>query len=224
MQAKRIQRETARRMRMDGMSVRDIAAHLGVSKGSVSVWVRDIVLTDEQINTLKQQQHRYGAQNKGARINQAKYQQQRLEFQQEGRLRAQSGSHLHMAGCMLYWAEGAKRRNSVYFVNSDPHMMLLFLRFLRDEMQVTDASISLYIHCHYSELSEQERIENYWLNLFNLPADCLRKTQVKSGSDTRKNILVNGVCGLRVNSTELAQHIFGAIQEYGGFENPDWLF
>ena len=224
MQAKRIQRETARRMRMDGISVRDIAAQLGVSKGSVSVWVRDIVLTEEQINTLKQQQHRYGAQNKGARINQAKYQQQRLEYQQEGRLHARSGSHLHLAGCMLYWAEGAKRRNSVYFVNSDPHMMMLFLRFLRDEMQVADASISLYIHCHYSDLSEQKRIENYWLNLFSLPADCLRKTQVKSGSDTRKNILVNGVCGLRVNSTQLAQHIFGAIQEYGGFENPDWLF
>jgi hypothetical protein len=45
----------------------------------------------------------------------------------------------------------------------------------------------------------------------------------KRGSDTRRNILANGVCTVRVYSTELTQHIYGAIQEYGGFERPEWL-
>ncbi len=131
---------------------------------------------------------------------------------------------LHAIACMLYWAEGAKKRNIVYFVNSDPHMLNLFMRFLREETTVEDSAIRIHIHCHTHDPLEIERIERYWLDLLDLPNSCLRKTQIKKGSTTRKNRLEHGVCGIRVNSTELAQQIYGAIQEYGGFENPDWLF
>lgn len=39
----------------------------------------------------------------------------------------------------------------------------------------------------------------------------------------RKNKLPYGVCTVQVCSTELVQHVFGAIQEYSGFDNPAWL-
>jgi len=32
-----------------------------------------------------------------------------------------------------------------------------------------------------------------------------------------------GVCRLCLGDTRIAQHIYGAIQEYGGFEEPRWL-
>jgi len=38
----------AREMRQQGIAIGEIALKLGVSKGSVSVWVRDIPLTEEQ--------------------------------------------------------------------------------------------------------------------------------------------------------------------------------
>jgi hypothetical protein len=38
---------------------------------------------------------------------------------------------------MLYWAEGAKSRNVVKLVNSDPNMVRIFRRFL---VQALDAS------------------------------------------------------------------------------------
>jgi hypothetical protein len=69
-----------------------------------------------------------------------------------------------------------------------------------------------------------QRIEQYWLQLLQLPESALSKTQIKKGSNTRKNILENGICSIRVYSTQLTHHIFGAIQEYAGFDNPDWLF
>jgi hypothetical protein len=104
-------------------------------------------------------------------------------------------------------------------------MASLFIRFLREEMQIPNENIAIFIHCHYPDTLEQRRIEQYWLQLLGLQETCLRKTQVKKGSDTRKNILINGVCGISVaRSTRLAQHIYGAIQEYAGFDNPAWLF
>jgi len=33
---------------------------------------------------------------------------------------------------MLYWAEGARGRNTIKFTNSDPQMLLFFRRFLTD--------------------------------------------------------------------------------------------
>ena len=221
---KREVREVARQLRKEGKSVRDIATTLNVSKASVSTWARDIPLTAEQIENLKKNQHRFGAQNKGAQQNKEKFRKLRAAYQEEGRKKAREMRPLHLAGCMLYWSEGGKKKNSVYFVNSDPNMMQMFLRFLRDEMHVADEAMTIYIHCHSSEPDEMRRIESYWLDVLCLPPSSLRKTQVKKGSEYSRKTLHNGVCGLMVNSTALIQHIYGAIQEYGGFSNPEWLF
>lgn len=108
-------------------------------------------------------------------------------------------------------------------MNSDPNMMVLFMRFLREELRVPAADITITIHCHTLDLDEIHRIVQYWLNLLHLPQTALRKTQTKKGSSTRHNILENGLCGLGIHSTQLVQHVYGAIQEYGGFNNPTWL-
>jgi hypothetical protein len=126
---------------------------------------------------------------------------------------------------MLYWAEGSKDKNVLYFVNSDAHMLGMFMRFLREELCVPEEKITLRIHCHSNDPNEQVQIETYWLTVLNLPPTSLRKTLYKKGSEIVHNVLANGVCAIRVNSsTQYIHHIYGAIQEYGGFDNPDWLF
>jgi hypothetical protein len=221
---KRETRAQARALRQQGRSVREIAELLAVSKSSVSTWVRDIELTDTQIENLKENQRRYGAQNAGAKINQRRAEKIRIAYQAEGRARAREGSQLHLIGCMLYWAEGAKARNAIIFTNSDSDMLVLFMCFLREELNIRDDDVRLLIHCHTHDPAEIARIESYWADLLQLPMSCFNQTQIKKGSNTRKNILKNGVCSIRVFNTKLAMHIYGAIQEYGGFDNPDWLF
>jgi len=44
-----------------------------------------------------------------------------------------------------------------------------------------------------------------------------------SSSGRARNKLPYGVCTLRVHSTWMLQHIYGAIQEYAGFDEPTWL-
>jgi hypothetical protein len=72
-----------------------------------------------------------------------------------------------------------------------------------------------------------EEVEQYWLELLDLPATCLRKHTVNhlptSSSGRARNKLPYGVCTLVVHSTQVVQHVYGAIQEYGGFEEPAWL-
>ncbi|MGB7340773.1 MAG: hypothetical protein WBC91_17880, partial [Phototrophicaceae bacterium] len=148
---------------------------------------------------------------------------QRIAYQEAGRQRAREGSIIHLKACMLYWGEGAKGRNNLQFTNTDPHMLRLFMRFLRQEFNVSDSNIYLRIMHHTKDKQEINRIESYWLDWLNLSSDCTVKMQVKEGTKSRKTRYQNGICAIGVSSTEIQHHIFGAIQEYLGFDNPDWL-
>jgi len=224
-QAKEEEMRLARELRMQGWSYKQIAEEIGVSKGSVHNWCKDIKLTPEQKAANKERQIKRGKNNKGAQTNRKKALIERREYQNAGRMKARQGSHLHMIGCMLYWAEGAKyRRNNLIFANSDVKMIQVFAHFLREELNVQDDGIKVKVHCHTTNPDEIEAIENYWLNLLQLPRDNLNTTQIVKSSGKSRNRLQYGVCTITVNNTEILQHIFGAIQEYGGFENDNWLY
>ncbi|NJR12471.1 hypothetical protein HC776_00845 [bacterium] len=119
----------------------EISQTIGVSKSSVSLWVRDIRLTHEQEQLMHQRNERYGAQHAGSRANIIKHRALREQYQQEGRAKARESDLLHAQGCMLYWAEGGKSRNLVQFANSDLDMMKLFIRFIRECLQVQEEKI-----------------------------------------------------------------------------------
>lgn len=134
---------------------------------------------------------------------------------------------MHAAGCMLYWAEGSKSRNSVQFVNSDPEMVRFFAAFLRRCFNVPDEAFRIDCNLFADHLERQREIEQFWLDTLELPHSCLRKSTVnvysKYSQKKRKNRLPYGTVGVCVHSTELVQQIYGAIQEFGGFERPEWL-
>lgn len=219
--AKPEKRTKARYLREQGWSVRAITDELDVSKSSVSRWIRDIELTDEQHKTLKNNQKDY--LQKGTKVNSENSLKQRQLYQEMGSQKAKEMRPLHMMGCMLYWAEGTKDRNRVEFVNSDINMMKIFIQFLRNELGVPTSEISIRVTCHETNIVIVEKIERFWLKLLELPHNSLQKTQFKQGSNSRRNRLQYGICSIRVDNTMVVQHIFGAIQEYGQFNNTDWL-
>ena len=128
---------------------------------------------------------------------------------------------------MLYWAEGAKDKNCARFCNSDVHMVQFFARFLRECFGLEPEDLSFSLNVYLGNGLTIDEIEDHWLTALELPRSCLRKHQINhfpTSSSGRKRTLPYGVCDLRVKkSTPVVQHIFGAIQEYAGFEEPKWL-
>lgn len=223
---KKVERIQARKLRQQGYSLKEIAAKLNVAKSSVSTWCRDIELTEKQRKRLADRKGAPRAHHKGALTNKLKWRKKRRAFQEQGREQARNGDWLHLAGCMLFWAEGSKKRIEVEFVNSDPEMMKLFIRFLRESLQVPEHKINMRVICYLGQGMEQAEIELYWQNLLNLSPEQMNQTTINnrpSSSKQKGRILKYGVCHLRVFSVKFTQRIFGAIQEYGGFENPEWL-
>ena len=223
------ERLRARRLRSDeGRSVKEIARLVGVSRSSVSVWVRDIPLTDEQVDALRRRNPIYDGQNKGALTNALRGRARRRAYQAHGRALAWRSDHVHAAGTMLYWAEGDKgEKHAARLSNSDPELLRFYLDFLRRFFCLPDERIRVTCNLFADHVERQREIEQFWLDSLALPRSCLRKSIVnvysKHSQKKRRNKLPYGTCRLAVHDTRIIQSIFGSIQEYGGFERPEWL-
>ena len=94
-------------------------------------------------------------------------------------------------------------------------------------LDLTDALASVGDDSRDATHERQREIEQFWLDQLRLPRTQLRKTILnnysKHSQKKRKNKLPYGTCKLVLNSTQVVQTIYGSIQEYGGFERPEWL-
>jgi len=175
-------RAAARELRVQGHDYEEIANHLGVSKSSVSLWVRDLPvpprLSYEEIRRRAAEgAHRYWAVER--EVREARRASERACAAAEiGEL---TNREILVAGALTYWCEGMKnkphRRNDrVVFINSDPALITFFLRFL-DVAGVTrdDLIFRVYIH----ENADAEAAQRCWLELAGAQPSQFRRPVLK---------------------------------------------
>ena len=170
------ERQRARELRTSGRAIREIAELVGISRSSASVWVRDIVLTPEQRRVLDDRGEQGRAVTRRLKAERARA--VRLEHQNEGRRLARARRGTYAAGCMLYWAEGDKCRNSVRISNSDPEVLVFFSTFLREQFGVRDEKMLIACNLFADHIERQRDIERHWLDRLGLPPSSLRKSTV----------------------------------------------
>lgn len=217
-------KEHGRQLRAEGYSINRIAALTGMAKSSVSLLVRDVPLTAEQEAAFAGASHRKRAL--GHLRWSESCRQRRREAQLMGRALAELNDPSYTAGVMLYWAEGSKGRNSAKIANSDPDLLRMWLDWLEEWGNLDRAAAALSVNCFTDNGLSVEEVEDWWLEKLRLPRSSLRKTIVNvpsRASRGKHKILLHGTAHLWVNSTFLVQSIYGAIQEIGGFERPEWL-
>jgi hypothetical protein len=150
-----------------------------------------------------------------------------MGYQEDGRRRARALDPGFVAGCMLYWAEGAKDRNQLQFSNSDPAMARFFVDFLKKYFDLTGDEIRIRCYLYADHVEQQADVEQFWLEALDLPQTSLRKSVVNvySKYSQRKRVgnLPYGTCRVVVSRTWVTQTIYGAIQEIGGFTRDSWL-
>jgi transcriptional regulator with XRE-family HTH domain len=222
---KTAEKARARELRAQGWSVREIEQELGVARASVSIWVRDIILGPSQRERLLTRTR--PGQLVAARRKAEAARAVRRAWQEEGRRLIHERDASYAAGCMLYWAEGAKARNVVELTNSDPKLVATFVAFLRRHFSVPQERMRVACNLFADHVQRQHEIESFWLERLGLPATALRKSSVnvysKYSQKKRINKLPYGTCKFVVCDTRIVQTIYGSIQEYGGFERPEWL-
>lgn len=156
------QRRLARTIRREeGAPIKEIARRVGVAPSSVSLWVRDIKLTPGQERELLRRNPAYNRQLSGTAKQAANRRAERIAYQQDGRRLALEGEARHIAGCMLYWAEGEKDRNALRFSNSDPEMVRFFVSFIKTSFDLADEEIKVTCYLFADHVERQREVERY---------------------------------------------------------------
>jgi hypothetical protein len=205
----------------------EIARSLGVSKSSVSIWVRDIELTHSQRAALQARNPAYNGQYLGAATRVTQGRQRRAAHQTAGRERVRNNDHDFVHACLLYWGEGAKSRHSLSFSNADPDMVRVWVRLLRTALAAPEERIRLTCYLYADHVAEQTDVEAFWLDVTRLARANMCKSIVNSYSRSsqrkRQRLLPFGTVKIAVHETRLIQMVLGGIQELGGFTRDAWL-
>ncbi|SCL55676.1 hypothetical protein GA0070606_2480 [Micromonospora citrea] len=89
---------------------------------------------------------------------------------------------LVLVGAAIYWCEGGKakpwRPNDcrVKFINSDPVLVLLFLRFV-EALGVAPAALRFRVSIH--ESADEEAAVRWWADLVGVPAEKFQRSSLK---------------------------------------------
>lgn len=180
--AKSAQRLEARRLRRQGESIIVIAKKLDVSKGSVSLWCNDIRLTKKQVanllkrpNLYKLGQHIAAQKNRLERIDRMT----RFAHLGEKRVGKLSKRELFLVGAALYWAEGAKKNRRIMLANSDPSMINLFIRWLKESCNVSSEDIYCNVSINQDHEKRIDEVEEYWSKVTGISRKVFTKVSYK---------------------------------------------
>ncbi len=117
---------------------------------------------------------------------------------------------LKIAGVMLYWGEGAKKNtHSVDFANSDPDMILVFLKFLRQIYQVDESRLRIYLYS-YNSLPTNDLI-TYWSKLTRIPPSQFSKPYIRHKSELKHDKMQHGLIHIRYSDIRLFNLIMNEI-------------
>ena len=142
------EKEKARKLRKQGKSINQIVAEAGLSKASVSEWVRDIVLTKSQKDKISKRGRSIESIEK-RRISRLKNEQNKRQIiinKAKKDIIKISLKELKLIGIMLYWGEGGKTGRVVRLANSDPEIIKIMMRFFREICNVPENKFNGHIH------------------------------------------------------------------------------
>ncbi len=183
----------ARELRAKGMTYTEIAGQLGVSKSSVSLWVRDMPRPGRLSYAECRKRNAEGVASYWTRERPVRAaRQQAVRAKAAAQIGELSEREILIAGAIAYWCEGSKNKpyrrpaNRVIFVNSDPALIAFFIRFLA---VAGIARERLICRVHIHESADVAAAHQFWLDQTGLPAEQFRPPMLKrhNPKTVRKN-------------------------------------
>lgn len=197
-------------LRRRGWSYGEILKTLPVSKGSLSLWLRGIPLTQRQRAAIHRRARNTGP---GTAASQAAYRRRRESLEKEAATRFArldlDRSSLAFVGAALYWAEGTKRKAMV-FTNSDPEMIRLYMRWLRTVLRVSEDCIQCTVAVHLNNGLSYDEVQEHWVGVTDVSNTAFGRPMINPavrGGQTghKKRRLPYGILAVRIRKPQRFQ-------------------
>lgn len=201
------------RMRHEGASYTHIKAEVGVSKSTLSLWLREYPLSEKRIRELRD----FSAQRiERCRETKARKRTERLRKVYENvseDIGILSDREIFLCGLFLYWGEGAKTTEyAISISNTDPGVLLFFVRWLH-VLGVPKERLKVRIHI-YADMNATEEL-TYWSALLDMPLRAFRKPYVKNSNRcglTYKQRFTHGTCNVIYDNRDISSYVHAAME------------
>jgi len=177
-------KDKAIKLRRKGYSYGYISQKLGLSKSTLSDWLKEIPFTPnkEVLNRVKVAQLKSAEFKQQQRIKEI-VEMRGIALEEIGRL---SKRDLLLLGIGLYWGEGAKSNENVRIINSDPILIKLMIKWFKDICGLRTENFYVFIHL-YPDSDIDEAID-YWSKMTLIPKKQFGKIQLdKRTNKTLRN-------------------------------------
>lgn len=206
---KNFEKERAILMRKRGKSIGEIAQVLHVSKSSVSLWVRDVVLSEKVKKILEEkltsgQKKAREVHLKNTKAKEAVARTFAVNNLPKSSLLSKNSKLLSLA--IFYWCEGNKSPNDlVLFTNSDPNVINTFLKLLRDVFEVDEKKFRVCIHLH--EYHDVQAELQFWSKITTIALPQFFKPYRKPHSGKRFHEGYHGCAQIRYYDVGVARKL-----------------
>lgn len=210
-------------LRRNGMSYSQIRREVGVSKSTLSLWLRHLPLSEERVKELRDWNSQRIEHFRETMFKKRDSRHRAIYTKEKRVLLPLTNKELYVAGLFLYWGEGGKTaRSQLTMTNTDVQMLRFYLMWIQRCLGIATEKVSVKLHL-YSDMDEVSEIA-YWSRKLRLRKGQFKRSYIKK--TTLKGLtyktLGHGTCNLIVYGREYYEKIMLGIQAISGDYRGLW--
>jgi len=211
--AKLLERRKVVELRKQGKSYSEIKKIVSVSKSSLSLWLENVPLTNEQILGLKRKKER--AVERFIKSMKLKRENRLNGFYkiQTKKWIPLSTREKFIAGLFLYWGEGSKKSfNNINITNTDPAVIKFSLYWIENCLLIPKNRIFIKLHL-YKDMDIQKETD-FWIKELGVNKEQFKRPYIKDTfkKDIDQKGFGHGTCGVWAYKTKIKENILMAIK------------
>jgi hypothetical protein len=152
----------ARSLRRGGYSYSEIQKFVNIPKATLAFWFQDLKLSEEQLARLRKKSSEAILTGTKSRSDNIARKIEQIELSAIKDIGKLSKRELWLMGIVLYWRNKNKNdvRKGVTFTSSDPDLIRLFLKWLKEVGQIEENEIALDLFL--GRPKDKKEALNFW--------------------------------------------------------------
>ena len=217
--AKRKEHQKAVALRKLGKSYREIKNVVGVSKGTLSLWLKDYPLSEKKTRALRdwnEERIEHYRETRRKRREEALFLVYKKERINIGKL---SKRDVFIGGPFLYWGEGEKTKISeLSMSNTDPAAIKAFILWLAWSFGIGKDKITIRLRL-YRDMNIAKETD-FWAKALDMDRKYFKKPYIKNSALTQmtyKSGFGHGTCDARLSNAIVAKRVlmgWKVLREY----------
>lgn len=170
--SKKFRKNLATDLRTKGLSYSEITERISVPKSTLSHWFKNLALTENQLQKLKERQIRAGKINLQKKLLKTSRAIEEIKNFSAKDIQKISKRELWLIGIMLYWRESKSEANlqrGIRLASSDPSLIKLFLKWLQGVGNIEDKEIGFDIFIDDNKKGLIDECVSYWSKITHFP-------------------------------------------------------